>query len=48
VGARIRIFSKGKSLNLCIASIIAIRVFPVPVGRTTKQSWALQVSKIVF
>ena len=48
VGARMRIFSSGNFLNLSIVSIIAIRVFPVPVGRTTRQSFFLQVSKIVF
>ena len=48
VGASIMIFSKGNFLNLSIANINAIRVFPVPVGRTTIQSFFLQVSKIVF
>jgi len=48
VGARIKIFSNGNFLNLSTASISAIRVFPVPVGRTTRQSFSLQVSKIVF
>ena len=48
VGARIKIFLSGNFLNLSIVSIIAIRVLPVPVGRTTRQSFSLQVSKIVF
>ena len=48
VGARMRIFSNGNFLNLSIVSIRAIRVFPVPVGRTTRQSFSLQVSKIAF
>ncbi len=48
VGARIRIFSRGNFLNLSIVNIRAIRVLPVPVGRTTRQSFSLQVSKIVF
>ena len=43
VGARITIFSNGNFLNLSIAIIRAIRVFPVPVGRTTRQSFSLQV-----
>jgi len=47
VGARMTTFSRGNFLNLSIAIIIAIRVFPVPVGRTTRQSFSLQVSKIV-
>mgnify|MGYP004195414463 CR=1 FL=1 len=46
VGARIRIFSRGNFLNWSIASMSAIRVFPVPVGRTTRQSFSLQVSNI--
>ena len=48
VGARMRIFSSGNFLNLSIVSIRAIRVLPVPVGRTTRQSFSLQVWKIVF
>ena len=44
VGARIRIFWSGNSLKRWIVSIRAIRVFPVPVGRTTRQSFSLQVS----
>ena len=48
VGARMIIFSRGNSLNRSIVSIKAINVFPVPVGRTTMQSFFLQVSKIVF
>ena len=48
VGARIKIFSRGCCLNLSIANMIAIRVFPVPVGRTTRQFCFMQVSKIVF
>ena len=48
VGARMRIFSRGNFLNLSIVSIIAISVFPVPVGRTTRQSFSLQVSNILF
>jgi len=47
VGARIKIFSRGNFLNLSTANISAIRVFPVPVGRTTRQSFSLQVLKIV-
>jgi len=43
VGARIKIFSSGNFLNWLIASISAIRVLPVPVGRTTRQSFSLQV-----
>ena len=46
VGAKIRIFSSGNFLNWSIASIKAISVFPVPVGRTTKQSFSLQVSNM--
>lgn len=46
VGARINIFSSGNFLNRSIASINAIRVLPVPVGRTTRQSFSLQVSNI--
>lgn len=38
VGARIRIFCRGNSLNLWMESIRAMRVFPVPVGRMTRQS----------
>ena len=48
VGARMTIFSSGNFLNRSIAIIKAISVFPVPVGRTTMQSFFLQVSKIVF
>jgi len=48
VGASIRIFSRGNFLNRFMVSIMAIRVLPVPVGRTTRQSFSLQVSKIVF
>ncbi len=48
VGARMRIFSRGNFLNRSIASIMAMRVLPVPVGRTTRQSFSLQVSKIFF
>lgn len=48
VGARTRIFSRGNFLNLSIVNIMAIRVLPVPVGRTTRQSFSLQVSNIVF
>ena len=47
VGAKIKIFSSGNFLNRSIASISAIRVFPVPVGRTTRQSFSLHVSKMV-
>lgn len=46
VGAKIRIFFKGNFLKRSIASITAIRVFPVPVGKTTRQFWSLQVEKI--
>ena len=48
VGARIRIFSKGNFLNRSMDIIKAINVFPVPVGKTTIQSFFLHVSKIVF
>ena len=48
VGARMTTFSSGNFLNRSIASISAIRVLPVPVGRTTRQSFSLQVSKITF
>jgi len=47
VGARMRIFSNGNFLNWSTASMSAISVFPVPVGRTTRQSFSLQVSNIV-
>ena len=46
VGARITIFSRGNFLNLSIVAIRAISVFPVPVGKTTRQSFSLQVSNI--
>jgi len=46
VGAKIRIFSKGNFLNLSTDVIIAMRVFPVPVGRTTRQLCSLHVLKI--
>jgi len=48
VGARITIFFNGNFLNRSIAIINAIRVFPVPVGKTTRQSFSLHVSKIVL
>lgn len=47
VGARIRIFWSGNFLNLSTVSIIAISVFPVPVGRTTSVFLSFVVSKIV-
>ena len=46
VGARKIIFSVGNSSSLLIASINAISVFPIPVGRTTRQFFFVQVSKI--
>mgnify|MGYP003963058459 CR=1 FL=1 len=46
VGARIRIFSRGWDLKRSIESIMARRVFPVPVGRITMQSFSLQVLNI--
>ena len=45
---RIKIFSNGSFLKRSIANITAIRVFPVPVGRTTKQLFFIQVSKMFF
>ena len=46
VGARIRIFWSGNFLNRSIVAIRAISVFPVPVGRMTRQSEFLAVWKI--
>ena len=43
VGARIKIFSRGNFLKRSTAIIRAINVFPVPVGRTTRQSFSLHV-----
>jgi len=48
VGARTITFSKGNCLNLSTAIINAIRVFPVPVGKTTRQSFSLHVWNIAF
>ena len=48
VGARMTTFSSGNFLNLSMAVISAIKVFPVPVGKTTRQSFSLHVSKMAF
>lgn len=43
VGARISIFCRGYFLKRLTVNIRAMRVFPVPVGRITIQSFSLQV-----
>ena len=48
VGARKTTFSPGNCFILSIVSIRAMRVFPNPVGRTTKQFFFIHVSRIAF
>ncbi len=46
VGARIRVFVAGCSCIRCAASMMAMRVLPTPVGRTTNVFARLAVSRI--